>query len=107
MSPFVYGCSGLRNSDHDVGVLDDLAGVHDRHAVAHLGDDAQVVGDEHDRGAGLVAQVAHQVEDLGLDRHVEGGRRLVGDEQLGLAGEGHRDHHALGHATRTSRAGSS
>ena len=45
-------------------------------------------------------EVAHQVEDLGLDRDVEGGRRLVGDEQLGLAGEGHRDHHALGHAAR-------
>ena len=83
---------------HDVGLLDDLAGVHDRDPVAHLGDDAQVVGDEHDRRAGLVAQVAHEVEDLGLDRDVERGRRLVGDEQLRLAGEGHRDHHALGHA---------
>ena len=83
-----------------VGLLDDLAGVHDRHAVAHLGDDAEVVGDQDDRRPGLVAQVAHQVEDLGLDRHVERGRRLVGDEQLGLAGEGHRDHHALRHAAR-------
>ena len=27
--------------------------------------------------------VAEEVEDLRLDRHVEGGRRLVGDEQLG------------------------
>ena len=43
---------------------------------------------------------AHQVEDLGLDGHVERGRRLVGDEQLGLAGERHRDHHALRHAAR-------
>ena len=41
-----------------------------------------------------------QLEDLGLDRHVEGGRRLVGDEQLGIAGERHRDHHALAHAAR-------
>ena len=47
-----------------------------------------------------LAEVAHQVEDLGLDRDVEGGRRLVGDEQLRLAGEGHRDHHPLGHAAR-------
>ena len=49
---------------------------------------------------GLVAQLAHEVEDLGLDRDVERGRRLVGDEQLGLAGEGHGDHHPLGHAAR-------
>ena len=90
----------LAEQRRDVGLLDDLAGVHDRHPVAHLGDDAEVVGDEDDRGAGLVAQVAHQVEDLGLDRHVERGRRLVGDEQLGLAGERHRDHHPLRHAAR-------
>ena len=98
--PCVYGWSGSRKSDVDVGLLDDLARVHDRDPVAHLGDDAEVVGDEDDRRAGLVAQVAHQVEDLRLDRHVERGRRLVGDEQLGLAGEGHRDHHPLGHAAR-------
>ena len=44
-----------------------------------------------------VCSVAHQVEDLGLDRHVERGRRLVGDQQLRVAGERHRDHHALAH----------
>ena len=42
-------------------------------------------------------RAAHEVEDLGLDRHVERGRRLVGDEQLRVAGEGHGDHHALAH----------
>ena len=42
--------------------------------------------------------VAQQVEDLRLDRHVERGRRLVGDEQLRLARERHRDHRALAHA---------
>ena len=82
-----------------VGVLDDLAGIHDGHAVAHLGDHAEVVRDQDDRGAGLVAQVAHQVEDLRLDRDVEGCRGLVGDQQLGLACQRHRDHDALGHPT--------
>ena len=100
MSPRVYGWSGRAEEGHDVALLDDLAGVHDRHPVAHLGDHAQVVGDEDDGRAGLVAQVAHEVEDLGLDGHVERRRRLVGDEQLRLAGEGHGDHHALGHAAR-------
>ena len=41
-----------------------------------------------------------ELQDLGLDRDVERGRRLVGDQQLRLAGEGHRDHHALAHAAR-------
>ena len=44
--------------------------------------------------------VAHQVQDLRLDRHVERGRGLVGDQQLGLERERHRDHHALRHAAR-------
>ncbi len=41
---------------------------------------------------------AHQLEDLRLDRHVERGGRLVGDQQARLAGQRHRDHHALAHA---------
>ena len=45
-------------------------------------------------------QVAQQLEDLRLDRHVERGRRLVGDQQLRVARERHRDHHALAHAAR-------
>src|SRR6185436_7614951 len=36
-----------------------------------------------------------QLEDLALDRHVERGRRLVGDQELRLAGQRHRDHDAL------------
>ena len=39
----------------DVGLLDDLALVHDRDAVGEVGDDAHVVRDQHDRGAELVA----------------------------------------------------
>ena len=42
--------------------------------------------------------LAQQVEDPGLDRHVERGRRLVGDQHLRVARERHRDHHALPHA---------
>ena len=40
---------------------------------------------------------AHEVEDLGLDRDVQRRGRLVGDEELRVAGEGHGDHHALAH----------
>ena len=41
-----------------------------------------------------------QIEDLGLGGHVERGGRLVGDQQLGIAGQRHRDHRALAHAAR-------
>jgi hypothetical protein len=39
-------------------------------------------------------------EDLGLDRHVEGGGRLVGDEDVGAVGQRHGDHHPLPLAAR-------
>ena len=42
------------------------------------------MGDEDERQAELALQVAQQVEDLRLDRDVERGDRLVGDDQLGL-----------------------
>ena len=48
----------------------------------------------------LRAQRAHQLEDLRLDGDVERGGRLVGDQQPRVAGERHRDHHALAHAAR-------
>ena len=41
---------------------------------------------------------AQQVENLRLDGDVERRRRLVGDQQVGLAGQRHGDHHALLHA---------
>ena len=67
------------------GVLDDLAGVHHGDAVAHAGDDAEVVGDQQHGDVEALLQVGEEVEDLRLDRHVEGRRRLVGDEQLRFA----------------------
>ena len=54
----------------------------------------------HDRRAELVLELADQLEDLRLDRHVERRRRLVGDQEVGVARERHRDHHALAHAAR-------
>ena len=43
-------------------------------------------------------QVGEQVEDLRLDGDVERGGRLVGDQQLRVVGQRHRDHGALPHA---------
>ena len=42
----------------------------------------EVVGDQNDRGAEPVAQLAEDVEHAGLDRDVERGGRLVGDQHL-------------------------
>ena len=84
----------------DARALDDAAAVHDEHLARELGDDAEVVRDHDDRHVELALQVLHQVEDLRLRRHVERGRRLVGDQDLGVVDQRHRDHHALPHAAR-------
>ena len=57
-------------------------------------------GDEHHRHADFLLELADELEDLGLNGDVERRGRLVGDQQLRLAGERHGDHHALAHAAR-------
>ena len=47
-----------------------------------------------------LAQRCEQLQDLVLDRDVERRRRLVAEDQLRLARERDRDHHALAHAAR-------
>ena len=83
-----------------IGLLDHLAGVHHRDAVRDLRDKSEVVAHKHEREAELLAQFVEQVDDLGLDRDVEGRGRLVGDDELRVAGQCHRDENALALATR-------
>ena len=76
------GGDGSAKSSAVVARLDDEAGVHDVDPLGHAGDDAEVVGDEDERPCRSRRSGAEELEDLGLDRHVEGRRRLVGDQQL-------------------------
>ncbi len=78
----------------------DAAAVHHGHPVSHAGDHAEIMGDQHDRGAGLGLAFGEQRQHLCLHRDVERGRRLVGDDQRGVARHRHRDHRALAHAAR-------
>ncbi len=96
--PCVYGWRGARTARRTGARLDDAAGVHHRHVVGVMRHHAEVVRDEQDAHAGLGLQAAHQRQDLRLDRHVERGGRLVGDQQRRVAGHRQRDHHALAHA---------
>jgi hypothetical protein len=58
------------------------------------------VGDEDHGETQLLLELGDQLQDLRLDGDVERGGRFVGDEQLRLARERHRDQHALAHAAR-------
>ena len=94
----MYGCSGSSRTVSRSAPLGDPAGVHDGDVVRRLGDHPKVVGDQDDGRPVRLLEVADQVEDLSLHRHVERGRRLVGDQDLGVEGERHGDHDALSHA---------
>ena len=95
------GRVGMQRPDQrvvDGGILDHLARIHRDHARAGLGDDAEIVGDQHQRRLRCLAEVAQQFQDLRLHGDVERRGRLVGDQQLRPADQGSRDHHALAHA---------
>ncbi len=79
--------------------LDDLAQVHDRHPVADMPHDGQVVGDEQVGEAKPVLQFLQQVHDPGLDGDVECRHGFVEHQHLGVEGEGPRDADTLPLAT--------
>ena len=82
------------------GDLDQLAEIHHRHAVADVLHHGEVVGDEQVGEAELALQVLQQVDDLRLDRDVEGGDRLVAHDQVGIDRERPGDADPLALAAR-------
>ena len=58
------------------------------------------MADEQVAKAKAILEVVQEVQDLGLNAHVEGGDRLVTDKELGLEGEGAGDSDSLALATR-------
>ncbi len=68
--------------------------------IRDAADDAEIMGDEEHSHAEPALQLLEKLEDLRLHGDVERGGRLVGDQQLGLVGERHGDHHPLALAAR-------
>ena len=94
---------GVRHSAVTVQLLDrcDLdgsSGVHHQCPVRELGDHTEVVGDDQNACAGDVARGLEHVEDLRLHRDVQGGGRLVADQQIGIVGDRDGDDHTLSFA---------
>ena len=65
-----------------------------------VGDEVEVVTDEHQTGAAPVDEFVEDGQHLPAHRHVEGGGRLVGDDQVGFGDQHHGNHDALAHAAR-------
>src|SRR6266404_7957342 len=62
-------------------VFHDAAEIHHRDAGRDVLDHRKIVGDEHIRELQPLLQVHEQIDDLGLDRNVERGNRLVADDE--------------------------
>lgn len=73
----------------------DPSGVEDEHSIADVADDGEVVGDEQQGDAGVVLHLHEQVEELGLNRDVEGGDDLVAEQHLRFENEGPGDRDPL------------
>ena len=79
-------------------LLDDTPGVHHHNVLGHLRDNPEIVGNQHHRHPVGPRLVAQQAQDLRLHGDVQGGCRLIGNQQLRLAAQRHGNHHPLQHA---------
>ena len=87
----------LRRAD-----LDEHALLDEVDAVGRLAGERHLVGD-HDHRRALVGQLLHHVDHLADERRVEGRRRLVEQQHLGLHRQRPGDGHALLLAARQAR----
>jgi hypothetical protein len=72
-----------------------LAMPHHHHLIGNLRHQPQIVGNKQHRHGMPLLQPRDQFHDLLLYRDVQRRGRLIGNQQLGLAGDRHRNHHAL------------
>ena len=75
--------------------LDDFGEIHDRHTIAHILDDSEVVSDEEVREAEALLEIPEKIDHLGLDGYVERRDRLIANDELRLNGQRAGDPDAL------------
>ena len=89
---------GMQRADEQLlrgGGFHQLAQIHDADVVRDVAHDREVMGDEHVGQPLLLLQILEQVEHLRLNGDVQGGDRLIADDELRVQGQGARDAHAL------------
>ena len=88
----------MHGRSHDLrhrALLYQHALLHHRHAVSKAAHQIQVMGNQEHSHAGLALQIAEQIQNLAAQGYVERGCGLIGQQQLGAAGQRHGDHGAL------------
>ncbi len=80
--------------------LDNFTEIHDRHTVADIAHDLEVVTDENHGDAVPVLQIAQQIDDLRLNGNIKRRNRLIAHQQSRACGQSTCDDDALTLATR-------
>ena len=89
------GMLGFTKNMVGLPLLRDDPGIHHVNTIGNRRDHSEIVGNIEERHVPFFLQFSKQAEDLGLDRHVQSRRRLIGNHEVGIACEGHGNHHAL------------
>ena len=81
-----------------LAVLHDLACVHNRNPIRHVGHDAQIVRDKDNGKMSLLLDLIDQLQNLGLNGHVQSRGRLVADQNIRICRQCDSNHDSLPHA---------
>ncbi len=98
MSPTVYGCSGVAVEVPGHGLFDDLSGIHDMTLSAYRATMPRLWVMMIRAVPWSRVRSFHELQELGLDGHVQGRGGLIGNDEPGVAGQPHGDHGPLPHA---------
>ena len=91
---------GLSQDTLGPALLHAFSRIHHQRPLADARDHAEIVADDQERHAQFGDQFSEQIQHLGLDGHVKGGRGLVGDEQAWARRQSDRDSDPLPLAAR-------
>ena len=83
----------------NVRLLHDAPRIHDRDSRAHTRYHPKIMSDKKDGGRQIFLKITQQLQDLGLDGHIESRGGFVSDQEVGSTRNGHGDHRALLHPT--------
>ena len=86
---------GVLKQVFGAGFLDQAAEIEHTDAVSHVLHHSQVMADQHIGQAKVVLEIAHQIEDLGLYRHIKRRGGLVTNDQLRLGRQRARNANTL------------
>jgi hypothetical protein len=89
------GMGGVGGDEFGGAFFDEFTVFENRDLIADVFNDGEVVGNKEISKVELFLEIHQKVDDLGLDRDIEGTDRFVADDKLRFDGEGASNADAL------------